>query len=78
MKGRIVERTEAQEICICPSCPTYLECDEPPAFCLLKAGKSACIKAEHGCICGGCPVHDALEFQFGYYCTRGSEAAQAG
>ncbi len=71
-----MDRTEAQSICICPECPTYVACNEPVAFCLAEEGKSACIVTQRGCICSGCPVHDQMKFLYGYYCTEGSEAAQ--
>lgn len=71
-----MDRAEAERICICPECPTYVDCDEPVAFCMLEEGTSKCITKPHGCICGGCPVHDQMGFLFGYYCIEGSEAAQ--
>jgi hypothetical protein len=72
-----MDKVKAEEVCICPECPTYESCDgEMPAFCLCESGHSACITAERGCICGGCPVHAEEGFVYGYYCTRGSEAAQ--
>ncbi len=73
-----MDKTEAEKICICPDCPTYVPCEESVSFCLYPLGQSQCISAEHGCVCGGCPVHDADNMLFGYYCTHGSEAAQAG
>jgi hypothetical protein len=72
-----VDLEQAQEICICPECPTYVACEgENPAFCLYEEGKSSCITEQRGCICGGCPVHAKEGFLYGYYCTSGSEAAQ--
>lgn len=73
-----MERSEAEEICLCPECPTYVSCGEPVAFCLAPQGKSSCIEKEKGCLCNGCPVHDRLKFRYGYYCTHGSEQAQLG
>jgi hypothetical protein len=72
-----VDQEEAATICICPECPTFVACDESVAFCVYAEGKSACITEEKGCICGGCPVHDMENFLYGYYCTQGSEVAQA-
>jgi hypothetical protein len=72
-----VDLEKAQEICICPECPTYLSCDgDTLAFCLHVEGKSSCISGQHGCICGGCPVHAQEGFTYGYYCMNGSEAEQ--
>jgi Protein of unknown function (DUF2769) len=73
-----MERPQAEKICICPDCPTYVECGDRHAFCMYESGKSTCIETERGCICSGCPVHDANGFEYGYYCTHGSEAVQAG
>jgi len=73
-----MERDEAEEICICPECPSYVNCREHVAFCLSESGQSACIQQQRGCICNGCPVHDRLDFRYGYYCLEGSERAQAG
>jgi hypothetical protein len=49
-----VEGLKAQ--CICPGCPSYVNCGEPIAFCLISISK--CIKTEQGCICSGCPVYE--------------------
>ena len=73
-----MDREEAATICICPQCPTYVACGESVAFCLSTGGKSSCISEEKGCLCNGCPVHDMSDFQYGYYCTQGSEAVQRG
>ncbi|WP_462272880.1 DUF2769 domain-containing protein [Methanohalophilus sp.] len=65
-------------MCICPSCPSWVECGEKGGYCLSTIGKSDCIKEESGCICGGCPVTEELGLTNGYYCTRGSEKEQLG
>lgn len=62
-----------KKMCICPQCPSYVECKDK-AFCLGK--KSNCIKKEKGCICGACPVFSELKLKHGYYCTRDSENKQ--
>lgn len=73
------ERTErANERCICPECPTYVEGDEDIAFCFPNVGESDVIETEKSCICGDCPVHDEYDMTKGFYCTRGSEAEQTG
>ncbi|MDD5181790.1 MAG: DUF2769 domain-containing protein [Candidatus Nanoarchaeia archaeon] len=69
-----MEKTEAIKLCICKSCPTYRECRERVAFCFL--GRSKCIKEDHGCICGGCPVHDKANVKRYDYCLKGSEKQQ--
>jgi len=62
-----------KKMCICPRCPSYVECKDN-TFCLGK--KSECIKKEKGCICGACPVQLELKLEHGYYCTRDSEKKQ--
>jgi hypothetical protein len=62
-----------EEKCLCPACPTYIDCNKK-LFCL--NGKSKCITQEKGCLCGGCPVHMELKFKHGYYCTRDTEKKQ--
>jgi hypothetical protein len=73
-----MKREEARELCICRMCPTFLDCSEEIAFCLAAPGTSKCIKTEKGCLCPGCPVHERENFEYVYYCIRGSEAAQRG
>lgn len=58
--------------CICPGCPSFVECNQL-AFCF--TGKSKCIKAEKGCLCMSCPVQIENKFKHTYYCTRGDEKA---
>jgi hypothetical protein len=64
-----------KKMCLCPSCPTYVNCKEL-TFCL--DGKSKCIKDERGCLCPGCPVQNKLNFKHAYYCIRDSEKQQHG
>jgi hypothetical protein len=65
------------EMCICPKCPSWVECGEKGGFCFPDIGKSSCITDEKGCICPGCPVVDEMELEHDYYCTRGSEKEQS-
>lgn len=55
-----------QAQCICKGCPSYVDCGEPLAFCLV--GVSKCIKTEKGCLCGTCPVFEKMNFDRGYFC----------
>ena len=71
-----MDKKEAVKLCICMACPTYIECKEEIAFCLLITGKSKCIKVEKGCLCPSCPVHEKMGFKHIYYCTLGNEKAQ--
>lgn len=71
-----MDRNEAIVLCVCRMCPSYRDCKEEIAFCLVQAGKSACINEETGCLCPGCPVQDREGYQHVYYCTRGSETGQ--
>jgi hypothetical protein len=62
---------ELEKKCICRTCPSFVDCKEKIAYCLI--GKSKCIKEMKGCICGGCPVHSELGLKSGYYCLKGKE-----
>lgn len=64
-----MEKKEAEGKCLCPGCPSFVECKEKVAFCLGK--KSKCIKEKKGCICGGCPIHAELKLENFYYCFSG-------
>ena len=65
-------------MCICPNCPSWVECGEKGGFCFPAIGKSSCIKDENGCICGGCPVTEKMGLKHIYFCTKGSEKEQSG
>jgi hypothetical protein len=62
---------ELEKKCICKACPSFTDCKEKIAYCLV--GKSKCIKERKGCICMGCPVHEQLGLKSGYYCFSGKE-----
>jgi hypothetical protein len=63
-------RKEYKDRCLCPNCPTFVDC-KAKLFCLTE--KSKCIKEKKGCLCMGCPVHLELKLKYGYYCISGSE-----
>ena len=67
---------QVSDMCLCPSCPSYLDECKDKAFCYPAGGKSKCIKKEQGCICPGCPVQSAMNYTRVYYCTRGSDVEQ--
>lgn len=59
-----------QDQCICAMCPSFVNCNEPLAYCLPEVGISKCIKSEVGCVCPGCPVYEKLGLDHQYYCIR--------
>ena len=69
-------REKMLELCICPQCPSFVDCKEEITFCLAESGKSKCIKDRKGCVCGGCPVEKQMGFNHGYYCVLGAEKDQ--
>lgn len=71
-------RNMVLSMCICRSCPSWVECKENGGFCFPTIGKSKCIKEEKGCVCGGCPVTKKMKLKHVYYCTKGSEKGQTG
>jgi len=73
-EARIAELTE---LCICGSCPTYVETGETElVFCATR--RSELIKEERGCLCPGCPVQDKMALRWDYYCLKGSGKELAG
>lgn len=71
-----MDRDKAQKACVCRMCPTYFDCGEQVAFCLMQSGKSKCINAESGCTCPGCPVQSEMRFRHDYYCIYGPQTEQ--
>jgi len=60
--------------CICRACPSYVDEELKKGFCFV--GKSSHIKAEKGCICGGCPVKKEQNLESYYFCMKGTEREQ--
>jgi len=56
------------QMCICPDCPSWIECGERGGFCFDTIPKSRCINEENGCICPECPVAKKVGFGDLYYC----------
>jgi len=71
-----MDRKTATGLCLCPRCPSFVDCKEEIAFCLAGTGTSACIQKERGCLCPGCPILEREGFSHVYYCIRGSENDQ--
>lgn len=71
------KKQKVLDMCICPQCPSWVECNEKGGFCFLTIGKSSYISEEKGCICPGCPVTDDMGLAHDYYCTKGSEEEQS-
>jgi len=69
-------QNDVWKMCLCPGCPTWVECGEKGGFCLATIGKSKCIKVDKGCICGSCPVTQKLGLTHWKYCIMGSEKEQ--
>lgn len=63
-------------MCICPNCPSWVDCGDSGGFCVHTIGKSNCIVEESGCICGGCPVTEKMGLKHIFYCILGSEKEQ--
>ncbi|NTW29159.1 MAG: DUF2769 domain-containing protein [Coriobacteriia bacterium] len=71
-----MDKSGAASACICPSCPTYVDCDKRLAFCVEDDEESRCIVTERGCMCGSCPVEAEMGFMLAYYCTLGGDSAR--
>ena len=63
-------------MCICRSCPTYVEGADPVGYCFPTIGKNEKIKEEDQCVCPGCPVFEEMNLTKTFFCTRGSEREQ--
>ncbi len=72
-----MDKKQAIGLCLCGMCPSFIDCKEEIAFCIIEHGVSTCIKKEQGCLCPGCPVQAEEDFQHVYYCIRGSESEQS-
>jgi len=66
-------RKEIEKMCLCPNCPSWIECKEHGAYCYPIVGKSKCINQAKGCICGACPTTKKYKLEKHYYCINGSE-----
>lgn len=72
---REAKMDELTKLCTCADCPTYKGTGETGRlFCAL--GKSGVITKEIECFCSPCPVSDAVELRWNFYCTRGSGLQQ--
>jgi hypothetical protein len=71
-----MDEKEVIQKCLCPSCPSYVDCGEK-GFCYQDTPKSKCIKKEQGCLCPACPVEQAMGYEHVLYCTRGNEKEQS-
>lgn len=71
------KKEEVFSMCLCKSCPSWIDCGEKGGFCLDAVGESKCIREQQGCLCGACPATKMLKLTHGYYCTRGSESKQS-
>jgi len=56
--------------CICPECPSFIDCEEPTEYCLPEISISKCISKEKGCICPECPFYEKRKLDRKYYCIR--------
>ncbi|MEE9505817.1 MAG: DUF2769 domain-containing protein [Thermoplasmata archaeon] len=65
------------QMCVCPSCPSWVECGEKGGYCFPTIGKSGCITEEKGCTCPGCPATAKMGLKHIYFCTKGSEMEQS-
>jgi hypothetical protein len=72
-KGRLQMKKDLQKMCICPMCPTFVQCGEALAYCLPENASSKCITTESGCLCPGCPVQEMQGYTEDYYCIPGKK-----
>jgi len=68
---------EVLGMCICMTCPSWINCSEKGGYCLSSIGKSACIQEEKGCICRRCQAFKRAGMSRISFCTRGTEEEQS-
>ncbi len=66
---------ENANLCICPSCPTYVGTGESKVF-FCGMAQSEIISEEKGCTCPDCPVTEKMGLRWQYYCTKGTGGEQ--
>ena len=76
MKDLEEKLPKVKAMCICKTCPSYVEDETELGFCHPFIGKSKIITDEKGCNCPQCPVYTKMKMKNGYYCTRKSEMEQ--
>ena len=76
MKDLEEKLLKVKAMCICKTCPSYVEDETELGFCHPFIGKSKIITDEKGCNCPQCPVYTKMKMKNGYYCTRKSEMEQ--
>ncbi|MCK4455982.1 MAG: DUF2769 domain-containing protein [Thermoplasmata archaeon] len=65
------------QMCICSSCPSWVERGEKGRYCFPTIGKSGYIIGEKGCTCPGCPATAKMGLKRIYFCTKGPEMEQS-
>jgi hypothetical protein len=56
--------------CLCGSCPTYPDQDEPWLYC--ARGRSKLPIERKDCLCPGCPVYADYDLDRTFYCDSGA------
>lgn len=67
---------EVLGMCICMTCPSWVNCGERGGYCLSTIGKSVCIEEEKGCSCRTCQAFKKAGLNHTSFCTRGPENEQ--
>ena len=68
---------EVLGMCICMTCPSWVNCGEKGGYCLAAIGKSVCIEEEKGCVCRRCQAFKRAGLNNISFCTRGSANEQS-
>jgi hypothetical protein len=67
----MMDKRDALNLCICKNCPSFVNCKEKMAYCVM--GKSKCIKSKKGCLCPTCKFQQKNEFNGVFYCVEGAK-----
>jgi len=76
-KNKLPDEKGLREMCICPNCPTYIDCGEL-VFCLESSNKSKCVRFEKECLFPSRLVVSLMGFRHSHYCTRENDKIQFG
>ncbi|WFN33443.1 DUF2769 domain-containing protein [Methanogenium sp. S4BF] len=68
---------EVLGMCICMTCPSWVNCGEKGGYCVDAIGKSACIHEEKGCVCRNCQAFKNAGLKHISFCTKGSADEQS-
>lgn len=68
---------EVLGMCICMTCPSWVNCGDKGGYCLSIVGRSRCIEEAKACFCPRCRAFIMAGLNHTRFCIRGSEEEQS-